>query len=315
MKNLLILFFSALCCFACTQKEHPRIYVSDTDKSSIARKIKNEEWAHDAFERIKSKIDVYADRHEQDPEWIISRLAMYWKDGERFTQCYLKKQNWDRGEGNAPVPTVRMPGMRTWNKYYNVPLEDRIPYNESGDMWGIDRTNPELEPVLVPYKESGHMIRGNNVEILTLAEQASFLYWISGEEKYAKFAADIFYNWLVGIYYMNPILDPDKSTGGPGGWEPGGICGYYDYEQIHDDMALHAAVIYDFMFNYLNKHPHPHFKEINKPLKEVAGIVFKRFIDIGFAFGGNKTSFFFHLYFYKIYKSYILLWLTIRYIK
>ena len=57
------------------------------------------------------------DRHAADPQWIISRLAMYWKEGERYTQCYLKNQNWDRGEGNAPVPTVRMPGMRTWNKY------------------------------------------------------------------------------------------------------------------------------------------------------------------------------------------------------
>lgn len=55
--------------------------------------------------------EKYADRHAADPQWIISRLAMYWKEGERYTQCYLKNQNWDRGEGNAPVPTVRMPGM------------------------------------------------------------------------------------------------------------------------------------------------------------------------------------------------------------
>lgn len=62
--------------------------------------------------------------------------------------------------GNAPVPTVRMPGMRTWNKYVNVPLEDRTPYNETGDMWGINKLNPSEPSVKVPYKESGHMIRG-----------------------------------------------------------------------------------------------------------------------------------------------------------
>lgn len=119
-----------------------------------------------------------------------------------------EKQNWDRGEGNAPVPTVRMPGMRTWNKYANVPLEQRIPYNETGDMLGINKLNPSEPPVKVPYKESGHMVRGNNVEILTLAENAAFVYWVTGEEKFARFATDIFNVWLVGTYYMNPILDP-----------------------------------------------------------------------------------------------------------
>lgn len=249
---------------------HPRIYVSDSDKAAVKEKISSHAWAKETFERIRRHVDPYVERHQKNPEWIVSRLAMYWKEGERYTQCYLKKQNWDRGEGNAPVPTVRMPGMRTWNKYSNVPLEERTPYNETGDMWGISRSDPSAPKVLVPYKESGHMIRGNNVEILTLAEDASFLYWLTEEEKYARFAADIFNTWLMGTYYMNPILDPDKSTGGTGGYEPGGICGYYDYEQIHDDLALHAALIYDFAYDYLLAHPHPHLATVGKSLPEVA---------------------------------------------
>jgi hypothetical protein len=277
-----------LCCYK--GNTQTRIYVSDSDKYIVLRKIENESWAKEAYKNIELRIDKYADRHQEDPDWIISRLAMYWKDGERYTQCYLKNQNWDYGTGNAPVPTLRLPGMRTWNQFYNVPLEDRIPYNETGDMLGLSRSNPELPPILVPYKESGHMIRGNNVEILTLAEEASFLYWISRNEKYARFASDIFYTWLMGIYYMNPILDPEQSTGGPGGWEPGGICGYYDYEQIHDDMAMHAAVIYDFMYDYLNNNQHPHLREIKKPLKNITGEVFKRFIGIGFVRGGKSGN-------------------------
>lgn len=106
----------------------------------------------------------------------------------------------------------------------------------------------------------------------------------------ARFAADIFNTWLIGTYYMNPILDPEKSTGGTGGWEPGGICGYYDYEQIHDDLALHAATVYDFLYDYLNANPHVHLKEIGKETKEVAGVVFKRFIDIGFIRGGKSGN-------------------------
>lgn len=269
---------------------HPHIYVSDSDKAAIKEKISGQAWAKEAFERIKHKIDPYVERHQSEPEWIVSRLAMYWKEGERYTQCYLKKETWDYGEGNAPVPTVRMPGMRTWNKYYNVPLEERSPYNETGDMWGVNRADPSAPKVLVPYKESGHMIRSNNVEILTLAEEASFLYWLTEEEKYARFATDIFNAWLLGTYYMNPILDPGQSSKGKGGYEPGGICGYYDYEQIHDDLALHAAMVYDFTYDYLLAHPHPHLQAIGKEMTEVAGTVFKRFIDIGFVRGGKTGN-------------------------
>lgn len=269
---------------------HPNIVVNNDERCSIRYRIKNNEWARKSFYALKDKIEPFADRHKSNPEWIISRLAMYWKDGERYTRCYLKNQNWNRGEGNAPVPTVRMPGMRTWNKYVNVPLEERTPYNETGDMWGISRINPEAPKVLVPYKETGHMIRSNNVEILTLAEEAAFIYWVTEEEKYARFASDIFYTWLLGTYYMNPVLDPEQSTGGKGGYEPGGICGYYDYEQIHDDLAMHAAMIYDLAFDYLKKNPHVHLNKIEKELEEVVGIVFKRFIDIGFVRGGKSGN-------------------------
>jgi hypothetical protein len=99
--------------------DHPRMYVSDADLPEIRQKIETQAWAKESFSQIRSQVESYVDRHAADPTWIVSRLAMYWKEGERYTQCYLKDQNWDRGEGNAPVPTVRMPGMRTWNKYVN----------------------------------------------------------------------------------------------------------------------------------------------------------------------------------------------------
>ncbi|MFR9648887.1 MAG: hypothetical protein SNG96_00205 [Rikenellaceae bacterium] len=277
-------------CSSDPKSSYPRLYTSKSQQAKIAKRVVEQEWAKNSFEAIVESVEPYVERHKSDPEWITSRMSMYWKDGERYTQCYLKKQNWDRGEGNAPVPTLRMPGMRTWNKYYNVPLEDRIPYNESGDMLGIDRLNPDAEPVLVPYKESGHMVRYNNVEILTLAENASFVYWVTGDESYARFAADIYYTWLTGIYYMNPILDPENSCGGPGGWEPGGICGYYDYEQIHDDLAKHTTPIFNFLGRYLRKHPNAHLKSIHKSVHDVSIEVFKRFIDLGMIRGGAKGN-------------------------
>ena len=70
------------------------------------------------------------------------------------------------------------------------------------------------------------MVRGNNVEILTLAENAAFVYWVTGEEKFARFAADIFNTWLIGIYdhyfpppFQKPLwcarirMDTGKETG------------------------------------------------------------------------------------------------------
>ncbi|MRT93807.1 hypothetical protein EMN46_12730 [Ancylomarina sp. 16SWW S1-10-2] len=271
-------------------QNHPSLYAKKEDRQAILAKIKSEEWAKNAWESLKEKIDPYVDRHQSDPEWITSRMSMYWKDGAHFTQCYIKNQNWDYGEGNAPVPTVRLPGMRTWNSYINVPLENRIPYSENGDMLAIDRASDDKTPVLVPYKKTGHMVRANNGEILKLAENASFAYWITKEEKYAKFSADIFYTWLMGIYYMNPPLDPQESTKGPGGYAPGGIMGYYDYEQIHDDHQINAAITYDFLYDFLNEHPAEHLKMIKKDLTEVAGVVFKRFIDLGLIRGGKRGN-------------------------
>lgn len=287
---LILLFLVASFSYGQNTANHPKLYANKSDRASIVSKIKKEPWAKASWENLLSTIDPYVNRHVEDPEWIVSRLAMYWKDGEHFTQCYIKNQNWDYGEGNAPLPTVRLPGMRTWNDYVNVPLEDRIPYSESGDLLGISRSSADKTPVLIPYKETGHMIRANNMEILTLAEQAAFAYYVTEDKKYAKFSSDILWTWLLGTYYMEPPLDPKKSTKGPGGYEPGGIMGYYDYEVIHDDRQIPTAIAYDFLYDYLNENPHEHLKTINKTPAEVAGVVFKRFIDIGLIRGGKQGN-------------------------
>ncbi|MDT0317039.1 hypothetical protein [Streptomyces millisiae] len=251
---------------------HPQVYVTATDREAVLDRVARSDWATRSFAALKATIDPLADRHLTDPAWILSRMAMFWKEGERYTQVYIKDQRFDRAEGNAPVPTVRYPAMRIWNANRNVPLADRIPYSEDGSMMSNNG--------LVPYAETGHMVRLNNEEILAIAGDAGFLHWVTGEEKYARFAADIYWQWLLGVYYMNPALDPERSLGGPGGYEPGGIGGYYDYEVIHDPMGGLAAVVYDFVFDHLQANPHPHLAEIGKGLIETSGIVFKRFIDI-----------------------------------
>lgn len=268
---------------------HPVLYASDADREAILAKIRDEAWAAAAWKRLLASIDPFVDRTEQAPWWMVSRLAMYWRDGAYYTQCYLKNQNWDRGEGNAPVPTVRLPGMRSANDYVNVPLEDRIPFNQTGDMLARSRKDPAAARVVVPYKESGRLVSANNAEILGLAGKAAFAWWITGDEKYARFAAGIYWAWLLGTWYMQPPLDPDNSSGGPGGYAPGGTLGYYDYEQIRDDLMYYAAPVYDFLFDYLNANPDPRLKAIGKDLPTATGEVFKRFIDIGMV-RGRRTG-------------------------
>ncbi|MCB4798835.1 hypothetical protein [Neotamlana laminarinivorans] len=290
-KNIVVVILTCCLNVVVAQKaEHPRIYTKASERTNIINKIETEAWAKASWEALLHDIDVHVNRHITNPEWMVSRLAMYWKEGERYTQCYIKNQDWDYGEGNAPLPTVRLPGMRRWNDFVNVPLEDRIPYNETGDMLGISRSSADKTPVLVPYKETGHMIRQNNSEILKLAEKSAFAYFITQKEKYAKFSADIFWTWMLGTYYMQPPLDPEKSSKGPGGYAPGGILGYYDYEVIHDDRQDFAAAIYDFLYNYLNENPHKHLATINKSVTDVSSEVFKRFIEIGLVRGGKKGN-------------------------
>jgi hypothetical protein len=288
MKTTLTSVLSCIVMAAAAQ--HPSIYLSARDTSAIREKVRTVPWARMAWDSLLRSIDGYVNRHATDSGWIVSRLAMYWKPGEHYTQCYVRNEVWDHGEGNAPVPTVRLPGMRVWNEYANVPLEERVPYNETGDMKAVSRRNPLGGVTVVPYRESGHLIRSNNEEILDLAGKAAFAYFVTEKEKYARFAADIFYTWLMGTYYMNPVLDPGEGSHGPGGYAPGGIMGYYDYEQIHDDLAAFAAPVYDFLFDYLVKHPSPALLQTGKSLTEVVGIVFKRFIDIGLVRGGRTGN-------------------------
>lgn len=284
---------------------YPHIYASIEDRPAVWRKIKTESWAATSWKHIVDYLEPYLEYCAKDSMWLASRLAMYWKPGHHYTQCYLregswedgskgsfplvKNQQWDYGEGNAPVPTLRMPGMRTWNQYGNVPLEMREPYNETGDMLGKSSRKPG-EMVRVPYRETGHMIRGNQNEILDIAVQSAFAWYMTGREEYAKMAASVFYPWLMGAYYMNPIIDPEECSGGPGGWLPGGQCGFFDYESIHDDMPKYVAPIYDFIHDWLLHHPYKPLQDTGLTLDEVCSKVLKKFIDVSLVRIGNTDN-------------------------
>lgn len=245
---------------------------------------------NEKVEVVKEKIDMYVNRHVSDPQWILSRMAMYWKKGEHYTQCYIKNMHWVKGEGNAPVPTLRLPGQRIWNKWKRPSLEKLAPYNETGDLVCIDPTVENGKPTLIPYSETGHCVRSINGEILELAQNAAYVYWKTKEERYARFAADIFNQALLGIYYMNPVINLTPNDGGDGGWKPGGIIGYYDYEQIHDDIGMRLAAIYDYAFDYLQAHPSKEMTQTGKDTRRLMNEVMRRFVDLGMIRGGKTGN-------------------------
>ena len=80
-----------------------------------------------------------------------------------------------------------------------------------------------------------------------LAADAGFLYWITGEEKYARFAADIVWTYMEGFSHVTaPKIDPPDAGLAK-------IIGMTSFEVIHEEIVAQLSVTYDFVHDYLQK--------------------------------------------------------------
>ena len=106
---------------------HPRYLTHTTGKNETLRLIKNEPWAKGVFKKLQERTDVYIRLTEAQPDWLLSRLAMYWKS--HATDVYVKGESFDHAGGEkAPVPTVRYTGTRgTFATHSRPKLEDVVP--------------------------------------------------------------------------------------------------------------------------------------------------------------------------------------------
>ena len=69
MKNILLLIVVCLGnMWTLKAQGHPVIYASASDKETIQQKIADEEWAKEAFNKIRGNVEKYADRHAADPQ-------------------------------------------------------------------------------------------------------------------------------------------------------------------------------------------------------------------------------------------------------
>ncbi|MCX6237395.1 MAG: hypothetical protein NTY07_07545 [Bacteroidia bacterium] len=258
---LLILLFSAT--FLIAQPTHPRIYVTENQRAVFQVRLKEYEKIRESVDAMKSKVDPYVERHHSDPQWIVSRLQMYWKT--KYKRVYVNGMYFSHGEGQAPVPTVRFSGSRDWATDYIVPkIEDIQPYmdDERGIYLQNDKKPGKPWEWVVPAK-TGNIIERMNESILDLAEKAAFIYWLTQEEKYAVFASDILMKYLEGIYYRDAPLTVENHGNA-------NLMGLQTFEVIHERVIEPITIGYDFIYPYLAKK--------GKDIKMIAE-VFRRWAD------------------------------------
>jgi hypothetical protein len=225
------------------QNSNPHILVNEGDKQAVLDKIKQQAWAKTIFEEIKSKVTPYVNRHETDPQWILSRYLMNRVPGKRYTKVFSDDSGSRliRWEGDAPVPTVRVntylrtPITEKGTSYRKPTIEELVPNDTSRVMLLF---NPETGKK--DWTDPQAFITGINGDINDLTLDAAIMYWLSGEEKYARFAADILDQWGKGVYYQEPIIGPCRT-------------GFLDMQTLGDQSSRSIILAYDFLKPFMKQ--------------------------------------------------------------
>lgn len=225
---------------------HPRYLTNSNGKSETLNLIEKEAWAKNVFEQLKRQTDMYVNLTNAQPDWLLSRLAMYWKS--HATDVYIKGETFDHAGGEkAPAPTVRYTGTRgTFATHGRPRLEDVVPYDDvDGNVTFCNNALPGRPLESVHPSKTGRNIESLNREIMSIARDAAFLYWLTGEDKYAKLAAGVFDTYMTGIYYRNVPIDLNHG-------HQQTLVGMSSFEVIHEDILYDIVPLYDFLYDYLN---------------------------------------------------------------
>ncbi len=222
--------------------EHPRYLTNASDKKDVKYMIEKESWASDIFKKLQQRTDVYVDK---GPDWLSSRLQMFWNTCA--TDVFIKGECFDHAGGEkAPAPTVMLSGARSHvTNYIRPKLEELQPYQE--DNRGLWLRNKVLDGQ--PYEwasisKTGTIIQSINNEIIGIARDAAFLWWITEEDKYAEVATSVFDTYMTGIYYRN--VPKDLNHG-----HQQTLIGMTSFEVIHEDVINALVPLYDFLYDYL----------------------------------------------------------------
>ena len=228
-------------------REHPRYITGNGDKAARLRSlVATESWAVSILEQAKKGIETHVDRHRTDATWMPSRLQMFWKT--KHKDVFIKGGTYDHASGEAPVPTVKFPGMRGGIPTHATPkLEDILPYmDDPRGLYLVNRSTGKME--WADIAKTGNIIEGINNNIMRMAYTASVVYFITGEEKYAKFAFDLFDTYMTGMVYRN--VPKDLSNG-----HHQTLAGLSSFEVIQEVAILNSLTgCFDFLNQYIRKH-------------------------------------------------------------
>lgn len=238
--------------------EHPRF----TNRYSNHEKLKAD---------LSRHLEFYIEKTEEEPDWLLSRLMMYWKS--KATNVYINGGVYSHADGEAPVPTVMFGSTRGVSSNIKRPkIEDIIPYMD--DTKGVFFHNNAKEGNPLEWTEqksvNGSHIESVNEQIMRIAKDAAVLYWLTKDEKYAKLAFGVLDTYLMGAYYRNKPIDI-------GNGHAQTLVGLSTFEVIQERILNELAYTYDFLYPYLEK---------NYPEKiEYYTTALKKWIDISLSNG------------------------------
>lgn len=276
MKNVIIILFSLFFCVNLFSQNillpenlpqgHPRLLTNNSEKERINQQIQNEEWAKNVMGGILNRINPYVEKTKSQPDWLYSRLMMYWQS--KATHVYINGGIYSHADGQAPIPTVRFGSTRGVSSPFKRPkLDDIIPYMD--DTKGVFFQNTAKEGNPLEWTEqqniSGSSIESVNEEIMRIAKDASFIYWLTNDENYAQLAFGVLDTYLMGMYYRNEPIDIANGHAQT-------LVGLSTFEVIQERILNEISYTFDFLYNYIEKN-HP--EKIGKYAETL-----KKWIDI-----------------------------------
>src|SRR5690606_38624591 len=224
---------------------HPRLMATVDDKPVLARQVETEQWANDLLQGLRERVDPYVQKVKKEPDWLLSRLMMYWKS--KATDVYINGGVYSHANGTAPVPTVRFGSTRGVSSPYKRPkLEDIIPYMDDTKGVYFHNTSKPGSPLewVEQANVSGSNIESVNEEIMRLAKDAAFLYWVTDDTAYAQLAFGVFHTYMEGMYYRNEPIDV-------GNGHAQTLVGLSTFEVIQERILNELAYTYDFLQPYI----------------------------------------------------------------
>lgn len=187
--------------------------------------------------KLKAKIENVMIQVDKQPDWLYSRLQMFWKtnasdvfvNGEAFAHP---------GGERAAEPTVKYNGTRGFESQYNRPkLENLVPYDddEQGNVTYINKVTGKMEKTSLA--KTGCNIAGVNRYIIGIARDAARIYAATGDMRYGQMAAKVFDVYMKGIAYRNVPIDLNHG-------HQQTLVGMTTFEVIHEDVINELTQMY-----------------------------------------------------------------------